>query len=202
MTDLFRNRYRIPSARAAWWDYANNGAYFVTICTDDRVHFFGRITNGIMNLSDIGMVAHKCWMDIPAHFPFVELGAFVVMPNHVHGIIIIDNRDIKNNTPPYIDVDTPKLGVSTQKTEQNDATNDGKKQTMAASKKWKSGTLGVIVNQYKRACTLQARKIRTNFQWQSLYHDHIIRNDEEYLRISEYIVNNPAKWDEDRYYRE
>lgn len=171
-----------------------------------------------MNLSDIGMVAHKCWMDIPAHFPFVELGAFVVMPNHVHGIIIIDNPDNTiiakpddeqiigndNNRMVRLDsVETPKLGVSTGTTEQTDATTtDGKKQTTAASEKWKSGTLGVIVNQYKRACTLQAKKIRANFQWQTRYHDHIIRNREEYLRISEYIVNNPTKWDEDKFYRE
>ena len=135
---------------------------------------------GKMNLSGIGTIAHKCWMDIPTHFPFVELGAFVVMPNHVHGIIIINKTNEKFDKPPYTVVNTPNLGVSTWPNEQNHSTEtDGKKQTAAASEKWKSGTLGVIVNQYKRACTLQSRKIRANFQWQSRYHDHIIRNNGE-----------------------
>jgi len=211
MSDRFQNRYRIPSARAAWWDYANNGAYFITIKTAGGEHCFGRVVTRKMNLSDIGTVAHKCWMDIPTHFPFVELGAFVVMPNHVHGIIIINKTNEKFNKPPYAAVNTPNLGVSTGPMEQNDPPEqnhptetdltDGKKQTAAASEKWKSGTLGVIVNQYKRACTLHARKIRTNFKWQPRYHDHIIRNDEEYLRISDYIESNPAKWEQDRHCR-
>ena len=73
-------------------------------------------------------------------------------------------------------------------------------QTDAASQKWYSGTLGVIINQYKRACTINARKIHSDFTWQSRFHDHIIRNDDSFQRISNYILNNPLNWAEDQFF--
>lgn len=102
MTDKFQNKYRIPSARLQNWDYGSNAMYFVTICTAHREYYFGNIINvetpesGVstttptMELSEIGEMAYRFWTEIPNHFPFVELGEFVVMPNHVHGIIIIN----------------------------------------------------------------------------------------------------------------
>lgn len=86
----FRNKYRIPSARAQWWDYGWSGAYFITICTKKRVHYFGEIENKKMVLSHAGIIAEIPWHEIPRHFPFVNLGEFVVMPNHIHGILILD----------------------------------------------------------------------------------------------------------------
>ena len=91
MTDKFRNKYRIASARLKNWDYGRNASYFITICTKNRAHFFGEV-NPItheMQLTEIGKLADKFWMEIPIHFPFVQLGEFVVMPNHTHGILII-----------------------------------------------------------------------------------------------------------------
>ncbi len=91
--DKYQNKYRIPSARAPFWDYARNAAYFVTICTHQRKYFFGDVVHGEMVLSEIGKIARDCWMEIPNHFPFVKLDGLVVMPNHVHGIIVIDKTD-------------------------------------------------------------------------------------------------------------
>ncbi|MBK6445950.1 MAG: hypothetical protein IPF81_11885 [Bacteroidetes bacterium] len=91
MTDKFRNKYRIASARLKNWDYGRNASYFITICTKNRAHFFGEV-NPItheMQLTEIGKLAEQFWMEIPIHFPFVQLGEFVVMPNHTHGILII-----------------------------------------------------------------------------------------------------------------
>ena len=104
MQNKFKNKYRIPSARLQTWDYANNGSYFITICTQNRNHFFGKIINQEMQLSEIGKLAEKYWLEIPEHFPFVELGNFVVMPNHFHGILIIDkpNIDSKNVETRFI----------------------------------------------------------------------------------------------------
>lgn len=87
---LYKNRYRVPSARLAGYDYGSDGAYFVTICTRDRMHFFGDIVDGDIRLSEIGEIADNCWQQIPDHFPFVRLDGFVIMPNHVHGIVVID----------------------------------------------------------------------------------------------------------------
>jgi len=88
--DKFRSKYRIPSSRLQKWDYGWNAPYFVTICTTDRNHYFGKIINGEMHLSEIGELADKYWHEITNHFPFVHLDAFQVMPDHIHGILIID----------------------------------------------------------------------------------------------------------------
>lgn len=90
-TDKFQNKYRIPSARLQTWNYGNNGIYFITICTKNREYYFGEIENGQMQLSEMGMLAEKYWYEISEHFSHVQLDEFVVMPNHLHGIIIFDN---------------------------------------------------------------------------------------------------------------
>ena len=198
---LYKNKYRIPSARLQHWDYGWNAAYFVTICTHNRQCFFGEISNGKMELSEMGKTATIYWMEIPDHFPFVNLGAFVVMPNHIHGIVVIDKPQTVNAPIPD-PVETPNLGVSTNGvangvtnnvangvTNMNDKNNDP----------WKPGTLGVIINQYKRKCTIESRKIDPEFAWQSRFHDHIIRDEKSYQNISQYIINNPANWDDDKF---
>ena len=114
MDKKYNNKYRIPSARLQTWDYGWNAAYFVTICTHNRQNFFGEISDGSIHLSEIGKIAHTYWNEIPEHFPSIELAEFIAMPNHIHGIIIIDNsRDIgkskiarPNDDPPA--VQTPK----------------------------------------------------------------------------------------------
>lgn len=99
MPDRFRDKYRIPSARLQCWDYGSNVAYFITICTAHRERYFGEIIAGLDNeqptmlLSEIGEIAQQCWQEIPNHFPFVILDEYVVMPNHVHGIIIVNKPD-------------------------------------------------------------------------------------------------------------
>ena len=90
MQNKFQNKYRIPSSRLQTWDYGTNGAYFITICTQNREHFFGIVQNGTVQLSEIGKISERLWIEIPNQFPFIELGNFVVMPNHVHGILIIN----------------------------------------------------------------------------------------------------------------
>lgn len=97
--EKYRGKYRIPSARWAAWDYGGNAAYFITICTAHREHHFGIIANGAMILAPLGRAAANCWNEIPEHFPFVVLDEFVVMPNHVHGIVVIDKPSSAVGTP-------------------------------------------------------------------------------------------------------
>ena len=85
----FRNRYRIKSRRAQWWDYSREAAYFVTICTQKKALYFGNIVKQQMVLSPNGELAERLWKEIPSHFPNVSLGSYVIMPNHIHGIIIL-----------------------------------------------------------------------------------------------------------------
>jgi len=186
--EKFKRKYRIETIRLKDWDYTEPAAYFITICTKNKIKYFGKISNGKIKLSQIGKIAKKYWLEIPRHFPFVENDIFTIMPNHVHGIIVIKERAYVNNKNPSGRIETPKLGVSTE---------DLKK---PGNPKWKTGSLGVIINQYKRVCTIEARKINRNFLWQSRYYEHIIRDKKDFEKISEYILWNHLKWEEDEYY--
>ncbi len=202
MSKKFRGKYRIESARLQGYDYGKNGAYFVTIITKNREYYFGEIINGKMILNDLGQIARKYWFEIPNHFVFVKLDKMVVMPNHIHGIIWIINRS-KNNVSGDNErmngmdgmngmIETPKLGVST-----GTPGTLGTQGTLENNRQWKPGTLGVIINQYKRICTIKSREILPEFGWQSRFHDRIIRNHGELNCIRKYIEMNPEKWDND-----
>lgn len=109
--DKFRNKYRIASVRLKSWDYGTNAAYFITICTQSMKHFFGEIVDGEMQLNEMGQLAEKYWLEIPIHFPFIELGNLVVMPNHIHGILIINKIDKPINALQIAEtqlIDTPQ----------------------------------------------------------------------------------------------
>jgi len=196
--DKYQNIYRIPSARASFWDYGRNAAYFVTICTHGREYFFGDVVHGEMELSDVGKIARDCWLAIPNHFPFVRLGEYVVMPNHVHGIIIIDKTDDEMN-----DGGNDGRNVETQ----NFASPPPPPTTTIETRPKnqfgpQSQNLASIVRGFKIGVTKNARIIQPDFAWQSRFHDHIIRNEQSYHTISQYIINNPAKWSEDKFYRQ
>ena len=92
--DKFNNKYRIPSARAQWWDYSGAGAYFITICTAHRIPFFGEIINARLQSTELAILAEKFWHEIPNQFNFIESGSFVVMPDHIHMILIINDDAI------------------------------------------------------------------------------------------------------------
>ncbi|SFB76564.1 hypothetical protein SAMN05421780_101363 [Flexibacter flexilis DSM 6793] len=191
--DKFNNKYRIASARAYFWDYGWNAAYFVTICTQDRINWFGKVLDGKMVLSDIGEIAHKCWAEIPQHFPFVKLGAFVVMPNHVHGIVIIDKTETDLN------VEAQNIAVVREQTQKFAPPSPTETQTQNKFGP-QSQNLASIIRGFKIGVTKNARLLHANFAWQPRYHDHIIRDERAYHNISEYIIQNPVKWSEDKFY--
>ncbi|MGC9384873.1 MAG: transposase [Kosmotogaceae bacterium] len=194
--DKFQNKYRIPSARAPFWDYGWNAAYFVTICIRGRKCFFGDVVDGRMELSAIGHIANSCWFEIPNHFPFVELGAHVVMPNHVHGIVIINKPDNGDNVERTGGgaVETQNFASLSPETPLSPDSSKSKNQFGPQSQNMAS-----IIRGFKIGVTKNARLVNPDFAWQSRYHDHIIRNQISYQNISEYIINNPLKWDDDQF---
>ena len=210
MQNKFQNKYRIPSARLQIWDYANNGAYFITICTQNREHFFGNIKNGIMQLSEIGKLSAQFWYDIPNHFPMVELGNFVVIPNHVHGILIMNHpvetrliaSDNNNET-----IDEIRLNASDNENNNLNETRliaslqDGTGGFSGNKNPMLNDNISKIVRWYKGRCSFECRKFNSNFGWQSRFHDHIIRNSESFENIQHYIEQNPSKWKEDTFYK-
>ena len=175
----FKNQYRIPSARIKDYDYSKNGKYFITICTANKKSYFGKITNQSMQLSDIGIVANQLWHEIPNRFP-VALDEWIVMPNHLHGIVAIDHSwDVENNKFTCF---TNRGGVT------------GNKNPMLHS------NLSSIIRWYKGRSSFEIRKINPAFSWQARFYDHVIRNEQSLNDISEYIINNPLSWEKDNYY--
>lgn len=198
--DKFKNKYRIPSARLQNWDYGANGAYFITICTQNRAHFFGEIVetpiHGVstMQLNELGQLAEKFWLEIPNHFPFIELGNFVVMPNHTHGILIIDHGNVETrliaSLPPQTEI-PPQTPLP--QTEINGGF-AGDKNPMLHD------NISRIIRWYKGRCAFEMRKIHADFGWQSRFHDHIIRDAQSFENIQNYIANNPLNWGKDKFY--
>jgi len=180
----FNNKYRIPSTRAKWWDYRSSAPYFITICTKNMKHLFGIIKDGEMHLNQLGTFAHNCFEEIPDHFPFAQIINFVIMPNHVHGLIQI-HKSVES-----ID---PELNPDP------DATYRSVKDESKAIISPKKGSLASIVRSYKSAVTKYANENNIPFGWQGRFHDHIVRNDGQLKRISEYISNNPKQWDKDKF---
>jgi putative transposase len=170
---LYKNRYRVQSTRLPGWDYAANAYYFVTICTRDRATTLGHIEDGHVILSPAGEIANDEWRKTSDVRPDVRVDAYVMMPNHVHGILIIDrNRALRPGQPS---VETPRRGVSTSRLA--------------------PGSLGAIIGQFKSICTKRIRYAGMSaFGWQPRFYDHIIRDEDTFDRIRQYIIDNPLKW--------
>jgi len=187
---LFRNKYRITSARAQWWDYRTSAPYFVTICTKNRQHLFGYIENEEMYLNNLGMKVWEFWYDIPEHFPFVELINFVVMPNHVHGLLYLHN-----DLTAIIPVETLHATSLTPQPPQPLLY----KNEFMANISPKKGSLSSVIRSFKSVVTTYANDNNIQSDWQERFHDHIVRNAEEYQRIFDYITNNPKNWKYDKF---
>ena len=209
--EKYKNRYRIQSARANWWDYRNDGAYFITICTKDRAHFFGEIRKDRLEHSPCGVLADICWKQIPFHAPSARLGAFVVMPNHIHGILIlknhppdmahsgVDRRDVGHSDMAYSDIDRRDVACNVSTSNVSTETPDN---TLYSEISPKAKSVSAIIRSYKSAVTFHANRLKLEHGWQERFHDHIIRNEAEYHRIHDYIQGNPITWESDRFYSE
>lgn len=182
-----RNHRERKSPRTKGWDYSQTATYFITICTYNRALFFGKICQQIMGLSQIGLVANWLWQQIPNQFPYVELDEFIVMPNHIHGILTIhDQRDYRNaiNHAPMEDSIKQPGGAT------------GWYNPMLSE-----GNLGKVIRWYKGRCTFEIRKRgHHHFQWQGRYWDDIIEDEHSLNRIRQYIHYNPLRWKSDRLY--
>ena len=208
MTELYRNKYRVKSIRKEGWDYGWNAAYFVTICTRYRLHFFGEVIDGEMVLNEVGKVAHDCWLQIPEQFPYARLENHIIMPNHIHGIVIIDKPDTVETrliaSPQPQPESTPewKTDMGLIASPQPQPLDSSKEAAIPGGITGEHNpmlreNLSRIIRWYKGRVSFEARKVNPGFEWQTRFHDHIIRDDKSFRRISEYIQNNPSTWAED-----
>jgi putative transposase len=187
------------------FDYGSNGAYFITICTKDRERAFGTIQllneRYEMHASEIGKIAFDYWMKIPEHFPFVIPDEFQLMPDHLHGIIIIhksvETQDIASQNQPSANETFQNIPSQCFDREMQDI---DKETQYLASLRYKnkfgpqSGNLSSIIRGYKSAVKTYAIKNAINFAWQSRFHDRIIRDQKELEATRIYIRNNPDCW--------
>ena len=218
------------SPRAQWHDY-NGAEYFVTICTKNMMHYFGKITNGEIQLTKIGQYLKYQINNIHNHYSFADVLLYTIMPNHIHLIISIDGnkipydrqttcRDVacrvhKNNND---DIVTTKQPLDSNKSQNvaNELQNVAYNKSQDAASHVPTGLndknkymehisnkqswLSVCIGSFKSAVTKYANENNITFAWQSRYHDHIIRNQNEMNKIAQYINNNPINWELDRYY--
>ena len=270
----YKNKYRIESTRLRNWNYGDAALYFVTICTKNRVHYFGEIENGIMKPSVLGEIVISEWIKTfeIRHDMNLSMGEFVVMPNHFHAIIGIGENEYNNgnDTDDVMDTDdgmdmddgmgtddgmdtgggmdadgdmdadggrgamhrtstrgvsmrgvsTDRIstrgvsmcgvsmrGVSTDRISTRDVSTDRISMRGVSTNHGvstfgpQSKNLASIMRGFKSSVTVFARKNNIDFQWQSLYHDHIIRNEKSFINISNYIINNPLNWKEDNFFK-
>ena len=154
-------------SRLTGYDYSTPGAYFVTICAHKKQCLFGNIETGVMRVNQYGEIIQKCWEDLPKHYAGINNQIFTVMPNHVHGIIVINAADRRSSS---------KLDPT------------------------KKYPLPEIIRAFKTYSSKGINELRYSpgtTVWQRSYYEHIIRNANDLREIGEYIVYNPAKWDND-----
>ena len=166
------------STRLSDYDYAQPGAYFITICTQGRICLFGDVKDGEILLNPLGRIAKECWMSLPQHFNRVSLDLVVVMPNHVHGIVRIaeDGRSRSRGTAC-------------------------RAPTMERFSHPDRGSLPTIIRSFKSSATKRINELRSTQGaqvWQRNYYDRVIRNERELDAIRQYLVDNPEKWPEDK----
>jgi len=204
----FRNKYRIPSARASWWDYGNDAAYFITICTKGMECYFGDIVDANMQLSHVGVLADVFWYEIKNHAKNVTLDVFQVMPNHIHGILALNgNKRETDKIDPAHDEQTTHIFTDDEQTthvflHDEQTTHALSLPETPGQKRYQhqgSNTISSIIGSYKSAVTKHAHRLGYEFEWQERFYDIIIRDEESYIRIANYIKNNPAKWEEDKF---
>jgi len=188
MQDLFKNKYRISSNRMKNWNYANNGHYFITCVTAFRQELFGKIINGEMIMNDFGEIAYKEFFRSFEIREELFLGGFILMPNHWHAIIIMDKNNCSN---PY-----PTIQKS-QKQEEYFSIIRKPKSISSFVSSFKSSVVTQIDNYIDKTNLSFEKFNKHNPLWQSNYYEHIIRNDNEYHQIANYIKNNPQNWNND-----
>ncbi len=193
--DFEKNKYHRRSIRLKHYDYSQPGAYFITICTHHHKCIFGEIFDGKIRLNEYGKTVERCWTAIPENFPGTELDRYVIMPNHIHGIIVINDTIDKNHHP-----NPPPNNVRANHELPN---NVGAIHELPLQSERRQMTIPKIIGRFKMNSAKEVNQIRKTMGfplWQRNYYEHIIRNEREMYKIREYIINNPLKWEFDEYY--
>jgi len=194
------------SIRLQGYDYSQNGAYFITLCTHNRECLFGQIQNGQMILNEYGKMVEQCWNNLSNHYDNIELDAYVIMPNHFHGIILItDNVDNVDNVRAIRELPIHELPIHElprQRKHELPIHELPRQQQKQRQQQRRKMLLPKIVGRFKMNSAKQINQMRNTpgiSVWQRNYYEHIIRDEKSLENIRNYIINNPAKWQDDDY---
>jgi len=157
--------------RRQWWDYRQNGAYFITINTKNRRHYFGEIDQQQMDWSAVGALADCFWFELKNRYDYVELGEYVIMPDHMHGVLFLHHEE-PISPEPF--ANKPNLSFKDISP--------------------KAGSVPAIIRSYKSAVSKHARRLGLEFAWHTRYHSKIIKDQQMLVNVEQYIRNNPKKW--------
>ena len=205
--------------RLQGYDYSQSGMYFVTICCKDKICRFGKIENGEMMLNNFGEIAYNQWVKLSERYDNVLLDVFQIMPNHIHGIIVlndVETTDKNTNTIAANHASAVGAGLAPALVEQPHAQTENMNianyvvgaTRAGASPAPTRDTLGNIIGAYKSLVANQCLEIfkskneYMNKLWQRNYWERIIRNDNSYQYIANYIINNPENWENDKFFTE
>ncbi len=169
---LFKNKYRTQTTRLKKWDYSSLGWYFITICTKNRQHFFCEIINGEMYYSELGHIAAASWLAMHRVFDVLISDVWVIMPNHTHFLFGLNPVETRR-------------GVSPQPNEFG---------------KTIKNSVSSIINHFKGRVTKYTNKENIEFEWQTKFYDHIVRDNNDFIRIQKYIIKNTQNWENDKFY--
>ena len=210
-------RVRRPRRLGAY-DYAQDGAYSVTICTDWREHLFGTVTDGRMELNSAGRAVERVWQGLPEHYPHVELDVFVVMPNHVHGIVVLVGGESVGSSDSVPAVESVIDGSRAEEAGYKPAPTQGTgpvqdraamhEAARAEEAGWKPAPtktgaptrrhgLSEVVRGFKTYSGRRVNEVRGTpgvAVWQRGYYEHVVRNEEDMNRIRQYFQENPLRW--------
>jgi len=184
--DKFQNKYRIASARAQWWNYSNEGLYFITICTKDHEPLFGEIKSEKMVLSAIGEILKKEWLQSFEIRKELHCEEYVIMPNHIHAILQIKNDEKTNGNQMVVETH------GRASLQYNNGIAYRSPKSISSFVAGFKSTATTKINQYRNKPKLPV--------WQNRFHDRIIRDFEEFHRIQNYIIDNPKNWTTDKLY--
>ncbi|MGC8770001.1 MAG: transposase [Brevinematia bacterium] len=203
------------SIRLKGYDYSQPGAYFITLCVKNRENLFGTISNGQIQLNDYGKITQKYWLEIPSHFPDVSLDEFVIMPNHFHGIVIINEieekvgayvgaiHELPQRKPQPLPQRNPKPELPQPFPQRKPQPSPNSQEDIQSPKIRRKMTIPKIVGRFKMNSAKEINLLRNTpgtSVWQRNYYEHIIRNEKELNNIRKYIINNPLHWEMDEYY--
>ena len=194
MCNKFQHKYRIATTRKSDWDYSWSGAYFITICTRNREPFFGHIEKGKMHLSHAGILGNVFWYEIISRNKNVSLGQFVVMPDHIHGILILEEELV---LPADGEGGIPTEGETRHALSLRNGSEESEMPLTHRQLRYRNPggkSVSALVGSYKSAVTKHANRLELPHGWQSRFHDQIIRDQRHFANASHYVRTNVSPW--------